>query len=313
MSAKNLLKLVGPTLLLLAFVGSATAADMIRVVVWDEQQPAQKQAYSNFLGNEIAAYLRQQRGLEVTSVRLDDPEQGLSKRTLDDCDVLIWWGHVRQKEIKPAIGQDIVRRIKAGQLSLIALHSAHWSTPFVEAMFERAREDALKALTAEERRAATLIETNRYSTIFNVPKYDEARTPATLYRKSPDGQVRVTLQVPLCVFPAYRGDGHPSQVRTLLPDHPIARGLPAQFAIPQTEMYDEPFHVPAPDAVIFEERWAPGEWFRSGCVWQLGRGKVFYFRPGHETYPVFKEKTCLQILENAVRWLAEEQRKTRRV
>jgi trehalose utilization protein len=276
----------------------------IHVLVWDEQQPAQKQAYANFLGNEIAAYLKQQAGLEVASARLDDPEQGLPRQALDNCDVLIWWGHLRHKEITSATGLEIVRRIKAGRLALIALHSAHWSTPFVEAMNERAREDALKPLTPEERGQATLIETNRHANFFSVPKYDAPLTPAALYRKFPDGKVQVTLTLPRCVFPAYRSDGKPSQMRSLLPNHPIARGLPAQFTIPQTEMYDEPFHVPPPDEAVFEERWAPGEWFRSGCVWQLGRGKVFYFRPGHETYPVFKEKTCLKVLENAARWLA---------
>jgi trehalose utilization protein len=75
--------------------------------------------------------------------------------------------------------------------------------------------------------------------------------------------------------------------------------------IPQTEMYDEPFHVPEPDEVILEERWATGEWFRSGALWKLGRGQVFYFRPGHETFPVFKQDLPLKIVTNAVRWLAQ--------
>jgi trehalose utilization protein len=55
--------------------------------------------------------------------------------------------------------------------------------------------------------------------------------------------------------------------------------------------------------VVFEERWAGGEWFRSGMVWQLGKGRVVYFRPGHETFAVYKERPVLQFLENAVRWL----------
>ena len=88
------------------------------------------------------------------------------------------------------------------------------------------------------------------------------------------------------------------------PDHPIVRGVPAEFEIAQTEMYDEPFHVPEPDEVILEERWNSGEWFRSGAVWKLGNGRVFYFRPGHETYPVFTQGLPLLILTNAVRWLA---------
>jgi trehalose utilization protein len=59
-------------------------------------------------------------------------------------------------------------------------------------------------------------------------------------------------------------------------------------------MYDEPFHVPAPDAVVFEERWDKGQSFRSGCVWRVGKGDVFYFRPGHETYPVFRQPEPLR-------------------
>jgi trehalose utilization protein len=286
---------------------AGSADHNIRVIVWDEQQPAQKQAYPNFIGNEIAGYLKQQPGLAVSSARLGDPQQGLSTEALDNCDVLIWWGHVRHKEIAPATGQDIVRRIKAGRLSLITLHSAHWSTPFVEAMNERAREDALKPLTHDERHHAVLIETNRYPKLFTPPKYDDLPTPSALYRKYPDGKVQILLSLPNCCFPAYRADAKPSQVRTLIPQHPIARGIPAEFTIPQTEMYDEPFHVPPPASVVFEERWASGEWFRSGSVWEIGDGKVFYFRPGHELYPVFKEPTVLKIIDNAVRWLGTKE------
>ncbi|MDQ1470607.1 MAG: hypothetical protein QOJ99_2087, partial [Bryobacterales bacterium] len=70
-----------------------------------------------------------------------------------------------------------------------------------------------------------------------------------------------------------------------------------------TEAYDEPFHVPPPDEVVFQETWNAGGWFRSGMVWNLGQGKVFYFRPGHETYPVYTQEMPLKIVENAVRWL----------
>ena len=87
----------------------------------------------------IADHLRAQPGFSVKSVSLNDPGQGLADGVLDDCHVLIWWGHVRQWEIAPEVGRSIVQKIKAGQLSLIALHSAHWSTPFVEAMNERTR------------------------------------------------------------------------------------------------------------------------------------------------------------------------------
>jgi trehalose utilization protein len=130
-------------------------------------------------------------------------------------------------------------------------------------------------------------------------KRDGPLTPAL----KQDGDVW-RLVLPACVFPAYRPDGAPSHMTTLMPQHPIAAGLPAKWDLPQTEMYDEPFHVPKPDAVVFEERWDKGEHFRSGCVWQVGKGRVFYFRPGHETYPVFKQTEPLKVIENAVRWLA---------
>lgn len=61
--------------------------------------------------------------------------------------------------------------------------------------------------------------------------------------------------------------------------------------------------MPPPDEVVLEERWATGEWFRSGAVWKVGNGRVFYFRPGHETYPVFQQTQPLRVIENAVRWL----------
>ena len=273
----------------------------IRVLVWDEQQPAQKQAYDNFLGNAIAEFLKQRPGLEVKSVRLDDPEQGLSKETLDACDVLIWWGHVRQGEIKRKTGDDLVDRIKRGKLSLIALHSAHWSIPFIEAMNERAIADALASLSPVERESAVVeaIRPEKYS----APSRDAGLTPQVEKIVQNDGRIILKVKLPNCCFPSYRGDGKPSHVRTLLSDHPIAKGIPAQFDIPHTEMYDEPFHVPAPDEVVFEERWDAGERFRSGCVWKIGRGRVFYFRPGHETFDVYKQPETLQILENAVRWM----------
>lgn len=81
----------------------------------------------------------------------------------------------------------------------------------------------------------------------------------------------------------------------------VAAGLPATFTLPRTEMYDEPFHVPEPDEVVVEERWESGEWFRSVMVWKIGAGRVVSIRPGHETYPIFKDPHMLRLVENAVR------------
>ncbi len=277
----------------------------IKVVVWDERQPAQKQAYANFLGNAIAEHLRAQSGVAVKSVGLGDPGQGLAEGVLDDCHVLIWWGHVRQAEIKPEVGLSIVEKIKAGKLSLVALYSAHWSTPFVEAMNERTRLDVGEQIRADGIAKVDISYVpppKRYTT----PTNESRLTPYATWCKFPDGAVKASVNLPYCCFPSYREDGKPSHVKVLRPDHPIVIGIPREFEISQTEMYNEPFHVPEPDEVILEERWASGEWFRSGAIWRLGRGRVFYFRPGHETYPVYKETIPLKIITNAVRWLGSE-------
>jgi len=274
----------------------------INVLVWDEQQPKQKEAYPSFLGNTIADYLRRNPKLSVKSVRLDDPENGLSPKILDWSDVIVWWGHVRHAEIPKEKGVEIVQRIKAGELALIALHSAHWSTPFVEAMNEKTRIAFEKNfLTSEDAEVEYkfLPPPDRFS----APKRNSILTPRVQLRKFPDGKISASVHLPNCCFPAYRADGKPSYITTLLPKHPSASGIPAKFTLPNTEMYDEPFHVPEPDEVIFEERWSTGEWFRSGCVWNIGKGKVFYFRPGHETYKVYLELVPLKIIENTALWL----------
>ena len=86
--------------------------------------------------------------------------------------------------------------------------------------------------------------------------------------------------------------------------HPIVRGLPEYIEIPHTEMYGEPFDIPAPDALVLVSWFAGGEVFRSGCCFSRGRGKIFYFRPGHETLPIYYQDEVLQVIANAVRWAA---------
>lgn len=274
---------------------------MVRVLVWDEQQPAQKQAYENYLGNTIAEYLSKQPGLRVISANINEPEKGLPTTLLDNTDVLIWWGHVRQDEISADLSRDIVARIKAGRLALIALHSAHWANPFVEAMYERTREDARRRYQDPPNGPPVKFDFIPPGGRF-VPTADSIRTPAYYAMRRGD-QLTVRVDLPNCVFPAYRPDGKPSTVRVLNPDHPVTAGLPASFEIAQTEMYADPFHVPEPDEVLFEETWEAGESFRSGLIWKIGSGKIFYFRPGHETYPVYQQERPLQILSNAVKWL----------
>ncbi len=102
-----------------------------------------------------------------------------------------------------------------------------------------------------------------------------------------------------------RNEGKPETIRVLDPRHPITKGV-ADFVIPATEMYGNPFTVPPPDAKILEGSWEGGEQHGSdGMIWRVGRGKVFYFRPGHETRPVFRQAEIQQIIRNAVKWLAK--------
>ncbi len=281
-------------------LASPAPVKKIRILVWDERSDTQKEAYDHFLGNYISGRLALQPEFSVISAGLDDPLQGLSGEVLDKTDLLIWWGHTRQAEISPETGRDLVRRISEGTLSLIALHSAHWSTPFVEAMYEITRRNLTKKASIGPQDLTYI----RPSEPYKAPGYDQRVTPYTVERKFPDGSSKYQVHLPICCFPAYRNDGKPSTVKVRLPDHPIMQALPSEFTLSNTEMYDEPFHVPEPDSVLMEECWAGGEWFRSAMLWKLDKGHVFYFRPGHEAYPVYKDQKVMQILSNAAKWLA---------
>lgn len=84
--------------------------------------------------------------------------------------------------------------------------------------------------------------------------------------------------------------------------HPITQGIGDYFEIPAEEMYGEPFGIPTPDELIFISWFTGGEVFRSGATWQRGHGRVFYFRPGHETYPTYHQPEVQRVITNAVRW-----------
>lgn len=86
------------------------------------------------------------------------------------------------------------------------------------------------------------------------------------------------------------------------PSHPIAEGLGEYFELPHVEMYGERFDIPQPDELVFLSWFEGGEVFRSGCCWQRGHGRVFYFRPGHETIPIYKDENVIRVIRNAVRW-----------
>ena len=86
------------------------------------------------------------------------------------------------------------------------------------------------------------------------------------------------------------------------PGHSIAQGLPPYFELPHSEMYGEPFAIPVPDEQVFISWFAGGEVFRSGCTWRRGAGKIFFFSPGHELYPIYHDERIKRVLRNAVHW-----------
>jgi trehalose utilization protein len=90
------------------------------------------------------------------------------------------------------------------------------------------------------------------------------------------------------------------------PGHPIAAGVGDVIALEAHEMYGEPFDIPAPDELVFISSFSGGEVLRSGCAWRRGRGRVFYFSPGHQTDPVYRVPAIRRVLGNAVGWASGE-------
>jgi trehalose utilization protein len=102
----------------------------------------------------------------------------------------------------------------------------------------------------------------------------------------------------------WRDDGEKERLWVIEPGHPIASGLDEYIEIPREEMYGERFEIPAPDTLVFISWFEGGEVFRSGCCYNRGAGKVFYFRPGHEAFPIYHQPEIQRVIENAVRWAA---------
>ena len=101
----------------------------------------------------------------------------------------------------------------------------------------------------------------------------------------------------------WREAGEKERIWIVNPAHPIAESLPEYFELEQEEMYGEHFDIPAPDELLFISWFQGGEVFRSGATFTRGNGKIFYFRPGHETYPTYHNECVQQVIKNAVKWV----------
>jgi trehalose utilization protein len=100
----------------------------------------------------------------------------------------------------------------------------------------------------------------------------------------------------------WREAGERERIWLINPGHPIAQGLGECIEVENTEMYGEPFSVPEPMETVFVTWYEGGEVFRSGLTWHRGAGRIFYFSPGHETYPVYHNAEIQRVLKNAVHW-----------
>ena len=100
----------------------------------------------------------------------------------------------------------------------------------------------------------------------------------------------------------WREAGERERLWVISPRHPIAEGLGESFVLENEEMYGEQFSVPEPLETVFISWFAGGEVFRSGLTWRRGAGNIFYFRPGHETYPTYHDANVQRVILNAVKW-----------
>jgi len=110
-----------------------------------------------------------------------------------------------------------------------------------------------------------------------------------------------------CSWREYVDDGTSAEIIVKLPDHPICKGMKT-FKIQRIERYGEPFAVPEPEAVpldgLYTKPNGQTESARMGLCWTIGKGKVFYFTPGHETFNDYYLPEVRQIFVNAVQWAA---------
>lgn len=108
-------------------------------------------------------------------------------------------------------------------------------------------------------------------------------------------------------------EGDLERIWLINPAHPIAEGVPPFFEIPASEMYGEPFDIPAPDEIIFLSWYKGGEVFRSGLTFFRGLGRIFYFSPGHETFPIYHHPMVQHVIGNGIEWAHQVHKPARKL
>lgn len=240
----------------------------LRVLVWDENPShVPKAIYPRSINGAIAEALNALGcgQIEARTSHQDQVDQGCSEEELTAADVLFWWGHARHRQVSDEVMMRVYRHVHSRGMGFVALHSAHYSKPF----------QAVLSCSGDLKGGWR---------VANPPDREELRVCA--------------------------------------PSHPIADGV-HDFTLAEEEMYGAPFSVPPPLCVVFQSHFPlGGEYFPSGICWTVGRGKnlefesgggsgenegegagrVFYFRPGHETFPVYYNASVRRVLYNAALW-----------
>jgi trehalose utilization protein len=240
----------------------------LRVVIWDENgSHIPKELYPEGLRGAIAEGLRELAGegeLEVRVAHLDEENQGVTPELLAETDVLVWWGHARHGEVRDEVADWVKERVHKGGMGFVCLHSGHYSKTF------RAVVEDTGDLKGGWRESET------------------------------DSEV----------------------VRVAAPWHPVAEGV-EDFTLENEEMYGAPFGVPSPEVLVLQSFFPAGrESFPCGIAWTVGDGidpaftsgggnganrgegvgRVFYFRPGHESFRTYYDANVRKVVYNAVKW-----------
>lgn len=244
----------------------------LKVLVWDENgHHVPKEIYPEGLRAAIAEGLNglaTEGELEVKVAHLDQENQGVTAELLADTDVLLWWGHARHGEVKDEIAEMVKERVHKGGMGFICLHSGH------------------------------------YSKTFRAVVSDHGHLKGGWRESDTDSEV----------------------IRVAAPWHPIAQGL-EDFTLEHEEMYGGPFSVPPHEALVLQSFFPVGrETFPCGICWTVGEGvdpeftsgggngahqgegigRVFYFRPGHESFPTYFNESVRKVIYNAVKWAGKK-------
>lgn len=246
------------------------AQNPVRVLVWDENPPhAPKELYPDSINGAIANALNSLGGGEVVAdvANLDDENQGITAEKLKNYDVLLWWGHARHDHVNDEVAQIVKDAVHNDGLGFIPLHSGHYSKTY------------------------------------------KAVLESTGHLKGGWREIE---------------GFEPEEITVCAPRHPIAAGV-EDFVLDKEEMYGSPFGAPPFQTLVFQSYFPTGgEYFPCGFTVTVGKGidpefksgggkganqgegagRVFYFRPGHETVGTYFHPSVQKILLNAVNWCA---------